>query len=234
MILREMNILGIDTSGREGSVALVRGDAGGFELLEIRSLTGGMYSAELVPRIADVLGARKLSNAEIDLFAVCSGPGSFTGLRVGLSAAKALAEVLGKPLVASTVLEAICVNAAEESDSRRIVSLLDAQRGEVFCGDYEVNGPAATRISEWLTPFQKFVESVAADARHSPIFTPDEVLLEKFRVAGVRVERVARPTAESFARIGLRKFLAGQVVKPEELDADYIRRSDAEIFSSPK
>lgn len=230
-----MNILAIDTSGRQGSVALARGDAHSFEVLEFRPLAGGMYSAELVPRLSDVLGARKLANSDVDLFAVCSGPGSFTGLRVGLSAVKALAEVLRKPIVACTVLEAICASASQGVNTKRqVIAALDAQRGEVFCGEYEVDGTSATRISETLSNMNDFTVWLGARVPVPAVYTPDPMVAIKIRSSGTPVDMVARPAADSYARIGLTKFLSGQAVSTEELDADYIRRSDAEIFSAPK
>ena len=89
-----MIILAIDTSWKHGGLALARGDARSFELLETASLTGGAFSAELVPRIAAALARRNLRRQEIEGFVAVSGPGSFTGLRVGLAAIKGLVEVL--------------------------------------------------------------------------------------------------------------------------------------------
>ena len=95
-----MLILGVDTSGKGGSIALVEFEEGNARTLEMVALEGGTFSAQLVPQIADVLNRHGLSKHAIDGFAVVSGPGSFTGLRVGLAAIKALAEVLQKPIAA--------------------------------------------------------------------------------------------------------------------------------------
>lgn len=233
-----MHILAIDTSGREGSVALARGDANSFELLEMSALAGGMYSAELVPRISDVLSKHNLGKADVDLYAVCSGPGSFTGLRVGLSAVKGLAEILHKPVVSITVLEAICMNARgssfDQSKSGKLIAALDAQRGEVFMGEYEFKDSLPLRVTETLSSMNDFTVWLSARNPAPPVYTPEAAVEAKVKAAGASVHPIDRPSADSYARIGLLKFLAGQTVSVEELDADYIRRSDAEIFSTQK
>src|ERR1035438_3438650 len=104
-----MLVVAIDTSGRNGSVALCRGGAASFEVLELCTLDGGTYSARLMPCIADLLLQAQVTKTQLDGLVVVDGPGSFTGLRVGLSTVKALCEVLGKPLAAVSMLEALAV-----------------------------------------------------------------------------------------------------------------------------
>ena len=98
-----MLFLVIDTSGKHGCVALAtdRGtsDCEKIEVLQEVPLSGGTFSAQLVPQIMTLLKDQGLSKAALDAFVVVSGPGSFTGLRVGLAAVKALAEILHKPIV---------------------------------------------------------------------------------------------------------------------------------------
>jgi len=87
----EMLLLATDTSGRSGSIALARGDANGScEVIEVVPLAGGTFSVQLVPQIAALLAKRGFSKHDIGAFVVASGPGSFTGLRIGLAAIKAL------------------------------------------------------------------------------------------------------------------------------------------------
>ena len=96
-----MILLAVDTSGKHGSIALARcGPEDACEVIEVAALTRGTFSAELVPRIAALLDKHGFSKADIGGFAVVSGPGSFTGLRIGLAVVKALAEVLSKPIAA--------------------------------------------------------------------------------------------------------------------------------------
>ena len=103
-----MLLLAADTSGKHGSIALARcGPEAGCDVIEVVPLDGGTFSAQLVPQIAALLAKHGLGKLDIDAFAVVSGPGSFTGLRIGLAAIKALAEVLAKPIAAVSLLEAI-------------------------------------------------------------------------------------------------------------------------------
>ena len=102
-----MLLIAIDTSGRAGTVALCRGDADRFETLQLGTLEGGTYAARLMPAIAELLQHNKLDKRDVDAFVVVSGPGSFTGLRIGLAAVKGLCEALGKPLATVSMLEAL-------------------------------------------------------------------------------------------------------------------------------
>src|SRR4051812_13670296 len=97
-----MLILSIDTSGKNGSVALARGDAEKFQLIATSPVEGGTFSAQLIPQIARLLSQNNLKKSDIDAFAAATGPGSFTGLRIGLTAVKGLAEILRKPIAAGS------------------------------------------------------------------------------------------------------------------------------------
>src|SRR5215475_6394136 len=130
-----MLFLVTDTSGKQGSVGLVRAGADGIQLIEAVPLAGGTFSAQLVPQIQSLLGKHKLSKHDVDAFVVISGPGSFTGLRVGLAAIKGLAEILQKPIVPVSLLEVVAVAAGVEGD---VLALLDAGRRELYAGEYEV------------------------------------------------------------------------------------------------
>jgi len=222
-----MLILAIDTSWKQGSLALARGDAQSFELLETASLTGGAFSAELVPQIASALARRNLRKREIDAFVAVSGPGSFTGLRVGLAAIKGLVEVLKKPIATVSVLEALAVASGV---SGRVFAALDAQRGEVFLGEYDVQSgtlQARSLQTESLFTREAFLAALPMGAT---VVTPD-ASIAALMPAGTTVFQIRRPGAETIARIGLRKILTGQTTSAEDLDANYVRRSDAEIFS---
>src|SRR5260370_35500811 len=100
-----MLVVGIDTSGKSGGITLAQGDDQSFRVLETDAIAGGTFSAQLVPTLAALLTRHSFSVQDIGGFAVASGPGSFTGLRVGLSAVQGLAEALGKPIAAESSLE---------------------------------------------------------------------------------------------------------------------------------
>jgi len=226
-----MLILATDTSWKHGSLALARGDAEKFELLETASLTGGAFSAELVPQIAAVLARCNLRKKEIDGFVAVSGPGSFTGLRVGLAAIKGLVEVLKKPIATVSVLEALAIASGV---SGRVFAALDAQREEVFLGQYDVQSKtlqATSLQAESLLTRGAFLAALPAGAM---VVTPDESIVALASPPGTTIRRTKRPGAETIAGIGLRKILAGQTVSADALDANYVRRSDAEIFSAPR
>jgi len=220
-----MLLLATDTSGKHGSIALAEcGPGDECRILELVPLTGGTFSAQLVPQIAALLAKHGFTKRDIGAFAVASGPGSFTGLRVGLAAIKALSEVLEKPIAAVSLLEAV----AESSRSQgKILAALDAGRNEVYVTECEIKGSETRLISGRLMTREQCFETTG----DATIVTPDQGLAEAARLKGLRTEVVEHPLSDAIARLGGRKILAGQTVSPEELEANYIRRSDAEIFA---
>jgi tRNA threonylcarbamoyladenosine biosynthesis protein TsaB len=225
-----MLVLVTDTSGKQGSVALARGGKGakpnGIAVIEEMPLAGGTFSAQLVPQIAALLAKNGFSKTDIDAFVVVSGPGSFTGLRVGLAAIKALAEILRKPIVPVSLLEVLALVSGAQG---KILAALDAGRGEVYVGEYEIAGDAARLLQQQLLPKDEFWSGAGKTA----VTTPDETLAASARTAGISVLPVATPSAEMISRLGWHKLQAGKTVSPEHLEANYIRRSDAEIFAKP-
>jgi tRNA threonylcarbamoyladenosine biosynthesis protein TsaB len=227
-----MLVLAIDTSGKSGSIALARTTPGAsdVEIVEVVPLTGGAFSAQLVPQIAALLEKHKYSKNDLDAFAVANGPGSFTGLRVGLAAIKALAEALRKPIAAISLLEAVAWSSTAHGTARgRVFAAMDAGRGDVYVGDYEL-APQLRMHSERLLSREEFI----AIAKGATVVTPDAALAEMVRAAGVQVEQIEYPGSAVIARLGWEHLKLGQTVLPEELEANYIRHSDAEIFSKPK
>ncbi len=197
-----------------------------IDVLETVPLAGGAFSAQLVPQIAALLEKHRHSKSDLGAFAVASGPGSFTGLRVGLAAIKALAEALQKPIAAVSLLEAV----ASSSRARgRVLAALDAGRGDVYAGDYE-RGAKVRMHSERLLSREEFIAAAAGKA----VVTPDGALAGIARSAGVKVELIEYPNSGMIARLGWEHLQRGETVRPEELEANYIRHSDAEIFSKPK
>jgi tRNA threonylcarbamoyladenosine biosynthesis protein TsaB len=229
-------VLAVDTSGKTGSIALARVTPGqsDVETLEVVPLSGGAFSAQLVPQIAALLEKHGYGKNDLGAFAVASGPGSFTGLRVGLAAIKALAESLQKPIVAVSLLEAVAWSAGV---SGSVLAALDAGRGDVYAGDYEIGSQVrkyAHMHSERLLSRDEFLaEAKSAEATSQTIVTPDAMLAEAARAAGIRVERIEHPNSAVIARCGREHLQRCETVRPEELEANYIRHSDAEIFSKP-
>jgi tRNA threonylcarbamoyladenosine biosynthesis protein TsaB len=222
-----MLLLAIDTSGKYGSIALARADESlpsGLEVLEVVPLQGGTFSAQLVPQIAALLGKHSLTKDRIGAFVVASGPGSFTGLRVGLAATKALAEILQKPIVPVSLLEVAVLASGKQG---RLSALLDAGRGEFYVGKYHVDAGNADCLSERI----ETKDNVVATTRGTEVITPDPAIADLVRQSGASVLLIAPLNAGAIALVGLKKLLAGQTVSPEQLEANYIRRSEAEIFA---
>lgn len=227
-----MLILGIDTSGKSGGITLAAGDQREFRVIESTPIAGGTFSAQMIPTIAALLEKHGFTAGDIGGFAVASGPGSFTGLRVGLSGVKGLAEVLGAPIVTVSVLEAL---ASLSTKPGRVAAALDAGRSEVYFGLYHVDSTAIARIEENLLPQSEYLEQLN-DPQLDAAITSDAVITHLSAGAHTVAfpQIVERPGSETIARLGLRKLLAGQTVSIEALDANYLRRSDAEIFSQPQ
>lgn len=221
-----MLILSIDTSGQSGGITLAEAEAGSFRVIESAAIAGGTFSAQLIPTLAALLKKHGYRAADIGGFATASGPGSFTGLRVGLSAIKGLAETLHKPIATVSMLEAM---ASLSDHSGKIAAAIDAGRKEIYFGLYEKSGQALLRQREELLTQQDFLAALVADG---PVWvlTSDAAIAELAAASSAAVLVVTRPGSEVIARLGAGKLLAGDTVSIEDLDANYLRRSDAEIF----
>jgi len=233
-----MLILAIDTSGQSGGITLGEADAGSFRVIESAAIAGGTFSAQLIPTLAALLKKHEYRAADIGGFAAASGPGSFTGLRVGLSAIKGLAETLRKPIATVSVLEAL---ASLSDRAGKIAAAIDAGRKEVFLGLYEKRPANSAQQSagnsdhalvmqhEELLTQQDFLATLETE-RPAVIIISDAALSKLASASHSAVVVVTPPGSEAIARIGARKLLAGDTVSVEALDANYLRRSDAEIF----
>lgn len=232
-----MLLLVTDTSGKHGSVALARASEGTNEVdvVEEVPLAGGTFSAQLVPQIAALLARHNFSKKGIGAFIVISGPGSFTGLRVGLAAIKALAEILEKPIVPVSLLEVL---ALESGKNGSVLAAIDAGRSELYVGEYVVANGVARRVRESLLSKNEFSAGESASRNFASnqseiVVTPDERLAALHRSDGRLTFVVSAPSAKSIACLGWQKLRNDETVSPAELEANYIRRSDAEIFAKP-
>ena len=221
-----MLILAIDTSGQSGGITLAAADLGSVRVIESAAIAGGTFSAQLIPTLAALLKKHGYAVKDIGGFAAASGPGSFTGLRVGLSAIKGLAETLHKPIATVSILEAL----ASLGDRTGIIaSAIDAGRKEVFLGLYKKSEKALLKQREELLTQQDFLATLATE-RPAVIIAGNPALAELASSSHSAVVVVTAPGSEVIARIGAGKLLAGETVSVETLDANYLRRSDAEIF----
>jgi tRNA threonylcarbamoyladenosine biosynthesis protein TsaB len=234
-----MLLLAVDTSTKLGSVAVLQDG----ELLGVRvTASGTPHAAGLFADLQSLLNQLQRPITAFDLFAVAAGPGSFTGLRVGLTAAKAWSEAFSRPIVPVSSLEAIAVQVLllpELTAEAPIVAVQDARRGQVFgCVYGRPSDPAAALkplSEEVLLPASEFV-SLAAQLLGSsqPIFVspaaePIQSALERSALEHCRVETVSGVLAPFVGKLGYARALRGDVTDAMHLDANYIRRTDAEV-----
>jgi tRNA threonylcarbamoyladenosine biosynthesis protein TsaB len=203
-----MILLGIDTCGglgSVGSIALARLENGALAVLAQTELPGKTYSAQLVPALRSLLTEHKLDAASLEAIVVVNGPGSFTGIRIGVSSAKGLAEALNIPILAVSRLAVLAWKAGTNS------AALDAGRHEYYFRNAD---------REILLP--------AADVPHSAPLAVCEPSASALFPAATLVEP---PTAADALQFAVPLLLARDFADPATLDGNYVRRSDAEIFA---
>ena len=234
-----MLILAVDTSTRTGSAAVLR-DA------EIMAQVSGyeetLYSNRLFRDIATLQESANFNLDQIDVFAVAAGPGSFTGLRVGLTAVKAWAEVHGKPIAAISGLEAIAYEAladkAPEALSASLIApFLDARRGQIFGAVYKRSPEHDTVLElvsdESILTLDEYFDLVKGKAgQRVALVSPTPDVLPAARIEevlpGQRTITVSAALAPAIGRLGYERAKRGDLVDAITLDANYVRRSDAE------
>ena len=229
-----MLVLAIDTCDSRGSVALLRDEA----VLAVQPHDSNEeYSSWLLPAVNGILKQAGLGAGDVEGYAVAAGPGSFTGVRVGLTTVKAWAEVYDKPVAPVSRLEAIAAEATEPT--KFVAAFANAQRGQVFGAVYERESSALRRIGEEMVIAPgKFVETVAqvVGAQKISWVSPDSPIVaagpawEQREKLGDRLEQVSATLAAIIGRIGLRQIREGKTTDALGLDANYVRRSNAEIF----
>jgi tRNA threonylcarbamoyladenosine biosynthesis protein TsaB len=212
-----MTVLAADTCGPAGSVALSRITSDSVETLAQAHLEGRTYSATLVATIESLLKAQQVPLRNLACIVIVNGPGSFTGVRVGLSAAKGLAEGAGLPLVAVSRLEVLARKAAVPD------AALDAHRHEVFL---RANG------RELLAGAPELAAIHPAPARIAVCDDAAATLLAKSWPA-TEILHVSAPTAADAILHAGPSIRARQFADVLLLDGHYLRRSDAEIFGDP-
>lgn len=207
-------LLSIDTCGPSGSIALARLDNEHLEITAEMPLAGKTYSARLVPAISSLLASDGAAIPDLAAIVVTRGPGSFTGIRIGLSAAKGLAEAHSIPIIAVSRLAVLAHKAQTQA------AALDASRHEFYFGNYVENPREA------LLTLEAFETEAAAPLRLA-------VCEAAVHAAAPEATLVEPPTAADALRFALPRLRARDFDDPVTLDGNYLRRSDAEIFSQP-
>jgi tRNA threonylcarbamoyladenosine biosynthesis protein TsaB len=199
-------LLGIDTCGGAGSIALARSSNSGLEVIAQAQLAGKTYSAQLIPAIQELLESRQSGPQDLQAIVVVHGPGSFTGVRVGISAAKGLAEALSIPMLAVSRLAVLAASAGMNA------AALDAGRSEFYfrSREEEVLLNRDGICARLNTPLAVCEDSVFRAF-------PDAVLVQP-------------PTAADTLRYALPRLAAQVYDDVATIDANYVRCSDAELF----
>ena len=220
----ELLILAIESATRAGSVCVARGHR---VLASVSGSASSSHSADLIENIDSALRGASLELSDIDLFAAASGPGSFTGLRIGLATIKSLAVCMRRNCVGISTLAAI---AHAGGKSSRTVALLPAGRGEVFAQMFSVDDDGAQALDG---PAHLSPSALAEKYVNLPELTwaGEATLLGQTLPAGAGNWSVTMPErlAASIAALARREFRGGNTVGPEKLQATYVRASDAEI-----
>jgi tRNA threonylcarbamoyladenosine biosynthesis protein TsaB len=197
-----VRLLAIDTTSESGSIALAD-DGRVLEEVALDSPDG--FAHILFPEIERLLARHGAKITDIEGFAAAAGPGSFTGVRVGLTAAKGLAEAAGRKVVAVSNLQAL----AWFGTRLLRAPMIDARRGEIFGAVYDAD--LRLVASEVVMKYEDFLHTLPAG--------DVEVITDAHK-----------PLAGAIARIASARFLAGFAQDPAEIDANYVRRSDAELM----
>jgi tRNA threonylcarbamoyladenosine biosynthesis protein TsaB len=227
-------LLAIDTCEARGGV-VVREDG---VTLALRTHNDGVdYSEWLLPAVDEALAAAGFCIGEVGVIGVATGPGSFTGLRVGLTTVKAWAEVYGKPVVGVSRLEAMARQRSKHDGF--VAAFYNAQRGQLFGALYRSRfGRLARMGDERVISPEQFVEFVSEHVQSEKVswVSLDLELLSgmeawKQRVAkGDAVHACGAEVVSAVGALAEERAGRGEFTDPLELDANYVRRSDAEIF----
>jgi len=230
-----MLLLALDTCDARGSVAVLRGD----EVVHVLPHeSADDYSVWLLPAIEQILGASGVAFQDVDAYVAAAGPGSFTGVRVGLTTVKAWAEVTGKPIVSVSRLEALATQA--DGSQSYLAAFANAQRQQIYAALYR-RGENATleRVGDEsvIAPdkFLAWVIQMAGGQSVEWISTDPHMLIEteawRARQSVGESVRAGSPIlAPAIGRLGYRLALEKRFTDPLALDANYVRRSDAEVL----
>lgn len=214
-----MLTLAVDTTAEFGSIAL-SGDGEILEEVLLHAPRG--FSGVLFAQIEALLARQSVKLTEIDLFAGASGPGSFTGVRIGLAAVKGLGEVLGKPVIAVSNLEAL----AEYGEDELRATVIDARRGEIYGALFNNRGEKL--IAEQVVRFPRFLDLLSG-YEFEWICSSFELFVAAVAetpFVSFPVRQAPRAIAAKIAAIAIKR----PRTDPAAVEANYVRRSEAELL----
>jgi tRNA threonylcarbamoyladenosine biosynthesis protein TsaB len=228
-----MIILAADTATQSCGVAICDGETLIGEITTVRNQT---HSRHLMPMIHSLLDMTGVQLTGVEGFAVCQGPGSFTGLRIGISAVKGLALALDKPLIGVSGLDALawplCLSSVP------VCALIDARKGEIYCSRYQFEqGRLKEKTPEQVMTPARFLETLTAPS----IFVGNGAELYQGMIReslGSRFQPLPKGShmirAYTVAALAARRFKQGDADNVFTFAPAYIRRSDAEIHLTRK
>ncbi len=226
-----MKILAFDTTAKIASVAVLEDE----RVLAEYSVDNGLTQSELIlPMAEDILRKLKLDFSDIELYAVTTGPGSFTGVRIGVSLVKGLAFGRNIPIVEVSTLEALAENISPLDGL--LVPCMDARRGEVYNALFTSDGEAATRLTDdRAISLIALAEELSVHGGERKIYLSGDgysVARRALLAKGLRIEAtpalLINENAASVGRVAYRKFLSGNYVSDSELAPSYLRLPQAE------
>ena len=224
-----MKILGIDTSTMAANVAVLEDDK---LICEYTINTKKTHSQKLMPMIENMLKLSDLDIKEIDAIAICVGPGSFTGLRIGMATAKAMAHVNNIPLIGVNSLEILGANM--DLCNRNICSILDAQRNQVYMNKYILKDDKITELEEIsIKPIDELLEEISS-SNEDWVLVGEAVYKYKEKIEEISNITIPSPAnnitkASTLCFVARGKMLANdQVYNCYNINPMYIRKSQAE------
>jgi len=223
-----MNVIAIETSGKIGSVAAAR-DA---KVLIERSFEKGMrHGRDLVPELKNVTQAVGWKPSDIQLVAISIGPGSYTGLRIGVACAKTIAYATGAQTVAVPTLDVLARNALEEFNT--VCPVLDAKRKQVYAAIFRREGGAIVRkTDDLLIAPAELLQRLSSEFAKPVFFLGDGLATYRAEFTGEGLvhsdEELWTARASVVARLGFELFKSGQRDPWQQLTPRYLRRPEAE------
>ena len=222
-----MNILAIDTSGPVAGCCVMQDGKVAHLIAMEHGLT---HSQTIMTAVDQALAASSMTCADVDLFAVVAGPGSFTGVRLGVCAAKGFAHAADKPCCAVHALEALSMNMAGFDGV--VCPILDARRGQVYCAAFDVSSGMPVRVLEDdAVALEEFLDRLPRDKRLA--FVGDGVGVNAAKLRAILGDRAFLPPANltsirADAVCILAQAHEDQWVKAHELAPVYLRKPQAE------
>lgn len=232
-----MKILSVDTSSSVCAVALLEDE----ELINQKILDNGKtHSENFMSLLDETLKETNISLDDIDLIVCCVGPGSFTGIRIGIASIKAIAEIKHIKIVSVTSLESLSYN-VESVDKEDIISMIDARNNQVYAGIFYFNHE---KKCEYLADdINVILDKILNLCSEKIIFVGDgsmlhkDLILEKLRGKDIKFidDTLNKQNAVSLGKCGYRKFLKNEDIKDADtINPLYLRKSQAERMKNAK